>query len=168
MATPLFRPSILHLRTPLLFAGLGVSAALFPPNILQQFRRSHIYSADSLSSPASVKDWSLNQYSSDAKTPIVKKEGGLNGKAVRQLSLGSILGLVAGLGVSVFSKPLVILIGLAIVGVQTAQSYGIKLVTYNTLQKYVKGVDLRSAVQDNVALKISFGMMFALSAFAEF
>ena len=75
---------------------------------------------------------------------------------------------MAGLGLSVFSKPLVLLIGLLIAGVQTAESYGIHLVPYKSMQRYVKGIDLRSAVQDNVAFKISFGMMFALSAFAEF
>ena len=77
-------------------------------------------------------------------------------------------GLVAGLGLSVFSKPLVLIIGLLVAGVQTAESYGIHIIPYRQLQGYVKGVDLRSAVQDNVAFKISFGAMFALSAFAEF
>ena len=55
-----------------------------------------------------------------------------------------------------------------IVGVQTAESYGIHLIPYRQLQGYVKSVDLRSAAQDNVAFKLSFGLMFALSAFAEF
>jgi hypothetical protein len=36
------------------------------------------------------------------------------------------------------------------------------------MQRYVKGVDLRSAINDNVAFKISFGLMFALTAFGEF
>jgi len=79
-----------------------------------------------------------------------------------------ITGLFAGLGISIFSKSLVLLIGLGIVGVQTAESYGIHLIPYNTIRKYVSDVDLRSAVQDNVAFKMSFGMMFALSAFAHF
>jgi uncharacterized membrane protein (Fun14 family) len=79
------------------------------------------------------------------------------------------IGLVAGLGLSIFSRPLVLLIGLLIVGVQTAENYlGINLVPYRQLQGYVKNVDLRSAVQDNAAFKLSFGLMFALSAFAEF
>ena len=78
------------------------------------------------------------------------------------------IGLVAGLGVSVFSKPLALLIGVLVVGLQTAENYGIHLIPYRSMQKYVKGMDLRSAVQDNVAFKISFGTMFALSAFAEF
>ena len=77
-------------------------------------------------------------------------------------------GLVAGLGLSVFSKPLVLILGLLVAGVQTVELYGIHIVPYRQLQGYVKGVDLRSAVQDNVAFKISFGALFALSAFAEF
>jgi len=36
------------------------------------------------------------------------------------------------------------------------------------LQRYFTSVDLRSAINDNVALKLSFGLMFALSAFGEF
>lgn len=67
-----------------------------------------------------------------------------------------------------FSKSLALLIGLLVVGVQTAEHYGIHLIPYNRLQGYVKGVDLRSAVQDNAAMKISFGTMFALSAFGHF
>ena len=58
--------------------------------------------------------------------------------------------------------------GLLIAGVQTAESYGIHLIPYQRMQRYVKSIDMRSAVQDNVAFKISFGLMFALSAFAEF
>lgn len=77
-------------------------------------------------------------------------------------------GLVAGLGVSVFSKSLALLLGLLVVGVQTAEYYGIHVVPYGRLQRYVKGADLRSAIQDNAAFKLSFGTLFALSAFAEF
>jgi len=36
------------------------------------------------------------------------------------------------------------------------------------MQRYAKGVNLRSAIYDNAAFKISFGLMFALTAFAEF
>jgi uncharacterized membrane protein (Fun14 family) len=77
-------------------------------------------------------------------------------------------GLVTGLGVSMFSKPLTLLIGLLIVGVQSLESYGLRIIPYKRLQGYVKSVDLRSAVQDNFAFKVAFGGMFALSAFAEF
>lgn len=77
-------------------------------------------------------------------------------------------GFIAGLGVSVFSKPLALLIGLLVIGVQMAESYGVRLVPYKYLQGYVKNVDLRSAFQDNAAFKISFGVMFALSSLASF
>ena len=36
------------------------------------------------------------------------------------------------------------------------------------VQRYVQGIDVRSAIRDNVAFKISFGLMFALAAFGEF
>ena len=36
------------------------------------------------------------------------------------------------------------------------------------VQRYVKRIDLRSAINDNVAFKISFGLMFALASFGEF
>lgn len=51
---------------------------------------------------------------------------------------------------------------------QVLSSYGINLIPYGRLQKYVTSIDLRSAVQDNVAFKISFGTTFALAAFMQF
>ena len=51
---------------------------------------------------------------------------------------------------------------------QWAASYGYNIVPTSRIQKYVKGIDLRSAVQDNVAFKLSFGATFMLAAFAEF
>ena len=93
MASRLLSPTISHLRTPLLFAGLGVSAALFPPNALQQYRLALVgQRLDASPGGVSPKDWSFSQYSNDAKTPLVKKNGGLNPGSVRQMSLGSILG----------------------------------------------------------------------------
>ncbi|TKA78588.1 hypothetical protein B0A55_03870 [Friedmanniomyces simplex] len=166
MASRLLNPSLFHLRTPLLAASLGFSGALL---LHQTFHSRRLLRLDSVASPAaSPKDWSFSQYQHDARTPVTKGDGTLNPNAIRQLSLGSILGLVGGLGISLFSKPLALLIGLLVVGVQTAEYYGIHLVPYGRLQSYVKGVDLRSAVQDNVAFKLSFGTLFALSAFAEF
>jgi hypothetical protein len=51
---------------------------------------------------------------------------------------------------------------------QWASSYGIHIIPYNRLQNYVTSIDLRPAVQDNVAFKISFGTTFALAAFMHF
>ncbi|KAK3710603.1 hypothetical protein LTR37_010230 [Vermiconidia calcicola] len=168
MASRLFNPGLFHNPTTLFAASFGVSAAIFGPQLLQSYRTRYALRLDSSPSSVSPKDWSFSQYQADARTPIVEKGGRLNGRAVRQLSAGSIIGLVAGLGLSIFSKPLVVLIGLLVAGVQTAEHYGIHLIPYRTLQGYAKSIDMRSAVQDNVAFKISFGLMFALSAFAEF
>jgi len=96
------------------------------------------------------------------------REGRLNESAVRQISSGSIIGLCAGLAVSTFSRSLALILGLLVVGVQYASNHGINIIPYNRLQKYVTSIDLRSAVQDNVAFKISFGTTFALAAFMHF
>ena len=53
-------------------------------------------------------------------------------------------------------------------GEQWASSYGINVIPYNRLQKYFTSIDLRSAVQDNVAFKLSFGTTFAMAAFMDF
>ena len=50
---------------------------------------------------------------------------------------------------------------------QYAARKGYNFIPVNRVQKYVRGVDLRSAINDNVAFKISFGLMFALTAFGE-
>ena len=91
MASRLLNPTLFHLRTPFLAAGLGlgVSSALFAA---QQYRSAHLLRLDSSASSVSPKDWSFSQYQSDARVPIVKKDGGLNARAVRQISSGSIIG----------------------------------------------------------------------------
>ncbi|KAJ4354027.1 uncharacterized protein N0V89_005760 [Didymosphaeria variabile] len=109
-----------------------------------------------------------NNYTHEAQTPVIKTSGAPNPRAIRQVSMGSILGVVAGLGVSVFSKPLAVLIGLGIVCIQFLESRGIHLVPYSFLQRRFKETNVRSLIQDNVAFKLSFGATFALAAFAEF
>ena len=54
-------------------------------------------------------------------------------------------------------------------GLHTAEKQlNMRIILYDGIQKYFKGIDLRGAVQDNAAMKISFGVMFALSGFASF
>jgi hypothetical protein len=50
---------------------------------------------------------------------------------------------------------------------QYAARKGYNFIPVERLQGYVRGVNLRSAINDNVAFKISFGLMFALAAFGE-
>ncbi|KAK4992033.1 hypothetical protein LTR50_001429 [Elasticomyces elasticus] len=159
--------------TPLTFAaGTTVTLGLSAPFILSNFQsytHRHAYRLDGpmLSNPTSPREWSFSQYQNEARAPVVKN-GRLNPSAVRQVSIGSIAGLLGGLAVSTFSKPLALLIGLLIFGVQALESRGISIIPYQGFQRYVKSIDLRSAVQDNVAFKLSFGATFALAAFAEF
>ena len=59
--------------------------------------------------------------------------------------------------------------GLAFLGLHTAEKQlNMRIIPYDGIQKYFKGIDLRGAVQDNAAMKVSFGVMFALSGFASF
>lgn len=51
---------------------------------------------------------------------------------------------------------------------QYAARKGYNIVPVNTIQRYVKGINVRGLVQENVAFKISFGLMFALTAFGQF
>ena len=49
-----------------------------------------------------------------------------------------------------------------------AASRGFNIVPKTKLQSYLNGIDLRSAVEDNVAFKLSFGATFMLAAVAKF
>ena len=71
--------------------------------------------------------------------------------------------------VSAFSRTLTLLLGVGIVVVQYASSKGwINLVPKERVQRLVKGVDVRSLIRDNVAFKMAFGLVFALTALGEF
>lgn len=110
-----------------------------------------------------------------------------------------LLGLFGGLAISVFSKPLAILIGLFVVGSQVRRlslacpssllagrrhdaalaffadnmqalqsSTGINMLPVNRLQRMFDGTSVRGMLQDDVALKLSFGITFLLAGFAKF
>ncbi|RVX71076.1 hypothetical protein B0A52_03442 [Exophiala mesophila] len=152
-------------RRPLLFA-IGLSAGAAPFVVGRPLARLDT----SPSPPADAAPFSSSSYthSRDAKTPLTKDGKTLNPAAVKQISLGAILGLGTGLVLSAFSTSLTLLLGLGIVIWQYAARKGYNFIPVDRLQRYVKGVNLRSAINDNVAFKISFGLMFALSAFGEF
>lgn len=96
------------------------------------------------------------------------------------------IGVLGGVAVSTFSKTLATLLGLLVFGLQVCRnvdedkrqamliftqylaSYGYNIVPTTRIQRYVKGIDLRSAVEDNVAFKLSFGLTFALASLASF
>ncbi|CAD0086943.1 unnamed protein product [Aureobasidium vineae] len=148
---------LLHSRP--LGIGLGLGAAFTSYSLLAP--RRNLYALCDSSA-------AFNSYTNNAKVPVVNRRGGLNPNAVRQISSGSIAGVLGGMAVSLFSKPLTLLIGLLIVGVQFAESQlGISLIPYGRMQRYFTSIDLRSAMQDNVAFKLAFGATFALTGFAQ-
>lgn len=91
-------------RHPLLLTALTLSSGLILPYYLQQPTRNDVRS------PAPYS------HGRDAKTPL-STDGGrsLNPKAIRQISMGSILGLGLGVVLSALSKMLVLTLGLGIV-----------------------------------------------------
>lgn len=90
---------------------LCTSLLAFPLAVSPSWRNPAL--ADSFSTSSPVDDYKKN-----AQTPIIKNDGSWNTKALRQISAGSIFGLIGGVVVSIFSKPLAVLIGLGVFGVQ--------------------------------------------------
>ena len=124
--------SLLLRPTTLLGAGLGLSLALHPlsplrtPSTPIQCQYSAPYSrhGDSSSDPS----WTFND-----QDPLFRKQGSttpaaaatttqssgfLTASNMRQVSLGSVLGLVAGVGLRAFSRVLVVLLGMGVVFVE--------------------------------------------------
>ncbi|KAH0289066.1 hypothetical protein M436DRAFT_74829 [Aureobasidium namibiae CBS 147.97] len=138
--------------------GLGLGAAFTSYSLLRP-RRNLLALCDS----SAVFN---NSYSNKAKTPVVNRKGGLSPNAGDDANANT--GVLGGLAISLFSKPLTLLIGLLIIGVQFAESQlGVSLLPYNRLQRYFTSINLRSAMQENVAFKLAFGATFALTGFAQ-
>ncbi|KAJ9407327.1 hypothetical protein DTO045G8_4891 [Paecilomyces variotii] len=167
--SPLFHRSLFYASIPV---GVGLSllhpsspfcAAPIQCQYVAPYRSPH-------GSPDS--GWALDPNTDpllqkQGKTGPRNSNGWLNASTLRQLSLGSVLGVLAGLGLRIFSKALVVLLGVGVVVVEWAASKGYNLIPVHGLQKYVKGVDLERAVHQNVAFKISFGATMALAAFSK-
>lgn len=98
-------------------ALLATPLILSSPLLVHNYRHSAAIRCDAADPLAKLGDL-RNSYSREAQTPVITQSGAANPRAVRQISMGSILGVVGGLGVSVFSKPLAILIGLGVLLLQ--------------------------------------------------
>lgn len=144
--------------------GLGLSSLYATQAI---YRQKPLLCEASGATPMATVSESFKTYSRDAKVPVFR-DGRPNPQAYRQISAGSIAGLLGGVAVSTFSKTLAMLFGLLVFGVQYMASQGYNIIPTTKLQRYVKGIDLRSAVEDNVAFKLSFGLTFALASVASF
>ncbi|KAI4239360.1 MAG: hypothetical protein LQ349_000459 [Xanthoria aureola] len=160
----LLHPLRPHLILPLtLGLGLGLTATTLHLH-LQQRRRPLL--CEPASSPP--PDALTQQYLPQARKHDYNNKSTTTGNIIRQLSLGSVLGVAAGAAVSTFSRVLAVLVGLGVVVVQYAASYGYNIIPVSRIQRYVKGIDLKRAVEENPAFKLSFGVTFALASMAKF
>ncbi|KAB8075918.1 hypothetical protein BDV29DRAFT_97984 [Aspergillus leporis] len=162
--------SILLTRTSaVLGVGVGLSLSLSP---LSPFRSSPMqcqYGALYSRPDSPDSGWTIDRNDpSMLKQGTTRPSGILTASNMRQVSLGSILGLVVGVGLRAFSRVLVVLLGMGVVFVEWAAAKGYNVLPVNRLQKYFKSVNLQKAVSQNKPFKISFGAMMALAAFAQF
>ncbi|KAH9860202.1 hypothetical protein IAQ61_011986, partial [Plenodomus lingam] len=169
-SSPTTTKSTMSFLLPGLRRGLMLSTPfiLSTPLLAHQLRNTHRIRCDAGDPFSRIKSDLTGGYTSEAQTPIITQSGAVNPRAIRQVSMGSILGVLGGLGISVFSKPLAILIGLGIFVLQFVESRGIHIIPYSYLQRRFQSANVKSIVRDNVAFKLSFGLTFALAAFAEF
>ncbi|RAH81857.1 hypothetical protein BO86DRAFT_362515 [Aspergillus japonicus CBS 114.51] len=151
--------------TTLLGTTLGLGLTVLHP--LSPFRAAPLQCQYSAPAGPPEPNWTVP--SSD---PAIRKQGRtgpiLTASNMRQVSLGSVLGLVVGVGLRAFSRVLVVLIGMGIVAVEWAAAKGYNILPVNTLQRYVKRVDLQGAVSKHIPFKLSFGVTMGLAAFAQF
>ncbi|KAG5287000.1 FUN14 superfamily domain-containing protein [Histoplasma ohiense] len=162
MAAPFLTRFLTPAARPFLFAApLGLSLSLALPKrepILCDFAGPFATTSHSHYSTSPV---------SKAKRGI-RSGGGINENTVRQLSLGSVLGLLAGFGLRIFSRALVFALGLTVLGVEWAASKGYNVVPTRWLRERVRSANLQRFLTENVPFKVSFGTMMMLAAFAQF
>lgn len=115
-------PANMSFVLPGLRRGLMLSTPLIlsTPLLAYQFRNAQRIRCDGPDPITKITNDLANNYTTEARTPVVTQSGAVNPQAIRQISLGSILGVVGGLGISVFSKPLAVLIGLGIFALQVS------------------------------------------------
>ncbi|OJD15200.1 hypothetical protein AJ78_04531 [Emergomyces pasteurianus Ep9510] len=163
MATP-FLTRLLHPARPFLFAvPLGLSLSLALPRrqpILCDFAGPFTTTGHS--------HHSNNSSLSETASSTSSRRSGFSERTARQISLGSVLGLLAGLGLRIFSRALVFALGLTILGVEWAASKGYNIVPTRWLQKHIKSVNVQRLMTEKVPFKVSFGTMMMLAAFAQF
>ncbi|KAI8954594.1 hypothetical protein F4801DRAFT_478472 [Xylaria longipes] len=109
---------------------------------------------------------------STSSPALSRRDGGkeemLSPELMKQLSGGSVAGFLSGLLVSVFSRTLVLLLGVSVVIVQVAARYGINIIDQLRLKQRLGKSRVLAALEKDPVFKLSFGLFFALSAFMQF
>ncbi|ROV98983.1 hypothetical protein VSDG_03755 [Cytospora chrysosperma] len=133
---------------------LGLSTGLYLANRQRPMRLDALSTSRS-SSPATER---IAAQSDDWLDPEI----------IKQLSGGSLAGFLTGLVVSVFSKTLVLLTGVAIVAIQVASRWGVDLLGMLRLRQRIEASRVLSSLNRNPTFKLAFGSTFALAAFMQF
>ncbi|KAK4198150.1 hypothetical protein QBC40DRAFT_179360 [Triangularia verruculosa] len=154
MATRLLCRTAAFRRTTLPALGFGLTSSLLAIHNQRPLRMDAI-------SPA-------EQNKSFSSTTKPERKDRLDSEVLRQLSGGSLSGFVAGLLISVFSKTLVLLAGIGMLGLQVASRSGLDLVKYLRLRERFQGSRILAVLNQHTAFKISFAIAFAMSAFMSF
>ncbi|KAI0458353.1 hypothetical protein F5B21DRAFT_500611 [Xylaria acuta] len=142
-----------------LSVGTGVAMRWSSPRV--RFDNSYSHSP-----PASSFSTSSPAFSRGGKEK--KEREVLDPELMRQLSGGSVTGFLSGLLVSVFSRTLVLLLGVSVVIVQVAARYGINIIDQLRLKQRLGKSRVLAALEKDPMFKLSFGLFFALSAFMQF
>lgn len=123
---------------PGLRRGLLLSAPLIlsAPLLAQHVRFGQRIQCDGPDPLTKITSDLTSNYTTEARTPVITQSGAVNPRAIRQISMGSILGVIGGLGISVFSKPLAVLIGL---GILVHAYCGARLSTQRALLTHLLG-----------------------------
>lgn len=119
-------PFASFIRRPLLTTSplslcLGLSTAVLLSQRLIHTRPVYCDSPSPIARWSSSVSENAHTYTHNAQVPIFLDGWRLNPAAYRQISAGSILGLVGGVAVSMFSRTLAIVFGLTILGVQVSR-----------------------------------------------
>ncbi|KAI1866042.1 uncharacterized protein JN550_008020 [Neoarthrinium moseri] len=105
---------------------------------------------------------------STREEPVVATKERLNPEIIKQLSGGSITGFLTGMVISIFSKTLVLLLGVSVVVIQIAARYGIDVTKQLKIEERIGNSRVLAALERDPAFKLSFGFFFAMSAFMRF
>ncbi|KAL5002828.1 hypothetical protein BDV10DRAFT_181047 [Aspergillus recurvatus] len=130
--------------------GLGLSFSLLHSSPFRTAPMKCDYATPGVGSTG--PGWTVSPQDPLRKQGVTGESGIMTASNMRQVSMGSVLGLVVGVGLRAFSRVLVVLFGMAIIAVE----------------KYVKSVNLEKLVSRNVPFKVTFGATMALAAFAQF
>ncbi|KAI5928788.1 hypothetical protein F4810DRAFT_24725 [Camillea tinctor] len=118
--------------------------------------------------PGSSRPLRMDARAAPRQSALEKGDNGtLSPGMMRQLSGGSIAGLLTGVLVTAFSRTLVLILGISIVVVQIASRYGIDLMRQLKVKERLGYSRILAALEEDPVYKLSFGLFFTMSAFMQ-